>query len=262
MTYKNVGHGDHTQQKQDDFQALLSLHIKIVDGITSKPDKAWQRYYSYIDMNAGPGLYDGIVGSPILFLSQIECTSIPYTAIFIEEEPCNAAELKNRVAPLTPRGMVNIVNDNHDHALRNGTAPNKSTHGLIYHDPNGTVPNFDLLSELSRKPTFQRIDFVVYLSATNIKRVRRFEQVTGRDAKVMLLTDYLKSINKSTWIVRKPTGKHQWTFAIGSNWVNFPEWKKRGFYQIDTPEGKSVLERLTYTDSELDNLNGQMSFFS
>lgn len=262
MTHKNVGQGDHTQQKQDDFQSLLSLHIKIVDNITSRPGNAWQRYYSYIDMNAGPGLYDGIVGSPILFLSQIESTSIPYMAIFIEEERCNADELNSRVAPLDLRGAVKVVNDNHDHALRNGAAPTKSTHGMIYHDPNGTVPNFDLLSELSRKPAFQRIDFVVYLSATNIKRVRRFEQATGRDAKVKLLTDYLKSVNKSTWIIRKPIGKHQWTFAIGSNWVNFPAWEKRGFYKIDSPEGKSVLERLTYTDSELDDMSGQMSFFN
>lgn len=262
MIQRNVGQGDHTQQKQDDFQDLLSLHIKIVDGITSKPGNAWQRYYTYIDMNAGPGLYNGIVGSPILFLSQIERTSIPYLATLIEEEQCNATELNGRVAPLGSRGTVKVVNDNHDHALRNGAAPVKSTYGMIYHDPNGTVPNFDLLAELSRKPAFQRIDFVVYLSATNIKRVRRFEQATGRDAKVKLLTDYMKSIDKSTWVIRKPVGRHQWTFAMGSNWVNLPDWKKRGFYRIDTPEGKSMLERLTYTDGELDDMSGQMSFFN
>ena len=124
------------------------------------------------------------------------------------------------------------------------------------------MPDFDLLAELSKKPAFKYIDFVVYLSATNIKRVRRFEQATGRDAKVKLLTDYMKSIDKSTWIIRKPMGKHQWTFAIGSNWVKFPDWEKRGFYRIDSDEGKSMLERLTYTDGEIDNMSGQMSFFN
>lgn len=261
MTIRNVGQGDHTQQKQDDFQGLLSLHIKIVDGITSKPSNAWQRYYTYIDMNAGPGLYNGIVGSPILFLSQIERTSIPYSATLIEEEQCNATELNDRVSLLGYHGIVKVVNDNHDHALRNGAAPTKSTYGMIYHDPNG-APNFELLAELSRKPAFQRIDFVIYLGATTIKRARGMEKALGKNAKFKLLTDYLNSINKKTWIVRKPVGKNQWTFAVGSNWVNLPDWRKRGFYRIDTPEGKSVLERLTYTDGELDDMSGQMSFLN
>ena len=263
MPIKNgVGYGDHTQQKQDDFRGLLSLHINIVDGITSKPSNAWQRYYSYIDMNAGPGDQNGIIGSPVLFLSQIERTTIPYQATFIEKEQCNAKRLQSAIGGSQWRGNIKVVNSDHAVALRNGAAPNKSTHGIIYHDPSGSVPDFDLLAELSRRQAFQRIDFVIYLSATNIKRVRRFEQATGRGAKVKLLTDYLQSINKSTWIIRKPLGRHQWTFAVGSNWVNFPAWQKRGFYKIDTPEGQAMLERLTYTDSELDDMSGQMSFFS
>lgn len=257
-----VGYGDHTLQKQDDFRGLLSLHISIVDGITGKPGNAWQRYYNYIDMNAGAGDQNGIPGSPILFLNQIERTTIPYQATLIEREQCNAEKLQTAINSGQWRGGIKVVNNDHAVALRNGAAPGKSTHGIIYHDPSGTVPDFDLLAELSKKPAFQRIDFVVYLSATNIKRVRRFEQVTGRDAKVKLLTDYLKAINKSTWIIRKPMGRHQWTFAIGSNWVNFPAWEKRGFYKIDTPEGKSMLERLTYTDGELDDMSGQMSFLN
>jgi hypothetical protein len=124
------------------------------------------------------------------------------------------------------------------------------------------MPNFDLLSEISRNPCFQHIDFVIYLGATTIKRVRRAEEATGRDTKAKLLTDYLRSINKTTWIVRKPTGKNQWTFAIGSNWVNFPKWQKHGFYKIDSEEGESVLRRLTYTGGEIDNMSGQMSFFN
>lgn len=257
-----VGYGDHTQQKQDDFQGLLSLHISVVDGITSKPGKAWQRYYNYIDMNAGPGNQNGIVGSPILFLNRIEQTTIHYQATFIEREQCNAEKLQQLISVRSWHGGIKVVNNDHAMALRNGASPQKSTYGMIYHDPSGSVPDFTLLAELSTRPEFKFIDFVVYLSATNIKRVRRFEQVTGRDAKVKLLTDYLRSINKSTWIIRKPVGRHQWTFAIGSNWVSFPEWKKRGFYQIDTPEGKSMLERLTYTDGELDDMSGQMSFFN
>lgn len=258
---KGVGYGDHTQLKQDDFLGLLSLHIKIVDGITSKAKNSWQRYYTYIDMNAGPGIYNGIVGSPMLFLSQIEQTTIPYQATFIEQEQCNADQLSNLIGQRSPRGKVSVVNGSNEHALRNGSAPTKKTFGMIYHDPNG-MPNFDLLSEVSRNQCFQHMDFVIYLGATTIKRVRRAEEVAGSDTKAKLLADYLGSINKATWIIRKPAGRNQWTFAIGSNWVNFPTWQKHGFYKIDSEEGESILKRLTYTNGEIDDMGGQMSFFN
>jgi hypothetical protein len=62
--------------------------------------------------------------------------------------------------------------------------------------------------------------------------------------------DYIKSIDKKCWIVRKPETQWQWTFLIGSNWVKFPEWKKERFYNLESKEGKEIMERVMYTEEE------------
>lgn len=262
-----VGYGDHSADKQDDFRSLLSLHVDLVDKMTGESDKQWKRYYTYIDMNAGPGCYNGLIGSPLVFLDKIEQTSIPYRGIFIEQEMVNARELGLHVLNRQLRGYVAVLNGNHDAILRGGFAPDgfafdRPTFGLLYHDPSGSVPAFDLLAAISRRPEYKFMEFMIYLSATNIKRVRRCDETKDRAAKVKLLTEYLQAINKSTWLIRKPQGKHQWTFAIGSDWKRFPDWKSRGFYRVDSPEGQDTLKHLTYTTDELDAMSGQLNFFN
>lgn len=257
-----VGWGDHSEDKQNDFRSLLSLHINLVDKMTQSPNLKWKRDYTYIDMNAGPGCYNGIIGSPVAFLDRIEQTDIPYKATFIEQEPINAKSLNDLVSSRKLRGEINVINSDHDSALRNDAIPKAAKCGLIYHDPSGNVPSFDLLSDISRQKPFQYMEFLIYLSATNIKRVRRYEEAAGKDAKIKLLTQYLTGINKKIWIIRKPEGKHQWTFALGSNWVDFPAWEKKGFYSISSPEGRDILAHITYTANELIAQSGQLSFFN
>ena len=256
-----VGYGDNSADKQNDFRSLLSLHVDVVNRITSKPNRAWTRFYSYVDMNAGPGIYNGLTGSPIIFLNSIERTSIPYRGFFIERESINAASLEAIVCNRQLRGSVAVVNNDHAIALRSNLLTGRPTYGLVYHDPSGSIPDFDLLAQISRCQAFKYMEFMVYLSATNIKRVRRMEEEKDGGAKVKLLTTYLQGINKSTWIIRKPQGKHQWTFVLGSNWKRFPEWESRGFYRIDSPQGQGILKNLTYTGEELDAMSGQLNFF-
>lgn len=260
-----VGYGDHSAAKQDDFRSLLSLHIDLVDQMTSEANKQWKRYYTYIDMNAGPGCYNGLTGSPLVFLDKIEKTSIPYRGIFIEQESENANALGLHLLERNIRGYAAVLNGNHELVMRGGIKPDgfafdRPTFGLVYHDPSGSVPAFDLLAEVSHRPEYKYMEFMVYLSATNIKRVRRFEEAKDGAARVKLLTEYLRFINKSTWIIRKPQGKHQWTFLIGSDWRRYPDWKSRGFYRVDSPEGQSVLKHLTYTTEEIDAMSGQQNF--
>lgn len=257
-----VGQGDQSADKQNDFRSLLSLHVDIVDRMTDDPANHWRRKYTFVDMNAGPGIYSGITGSPLIFLDKIEQTSLPYRAVFVEKESVNADALKSNTGKRTLRHAPMIITGDHETILRQYvTSKAPATYGLLYHDPSGSVPNFDLLADVSSYPVLQYMEIMIYLSATNIKRVRRYEQVTGRDAQVKLLTDYIRSIQKSTWIIRKPQGRHQWTFALGSNWKRFPAWENLGFYRVDSPAGQDILRRLTYTDSELEAMNGQQSFF-
>jgi three-Cys-motif partner protein len=267
------GYGPHSDAKQDDFRSFLSLHIEIVDRITEGQE--WKRKYTFIDMNAGPGYFDKkakkpvtspnddtMTGSPIYFLDEIEKTTIRYRAIFIEREKVNSDNLQQIIDQRTLRSAPKIANDDHVNFLKNHIMSyTDKTYGLLYHDPTGEVPHFDLLAEASRAPAFGYVDFMIYLSANSIKRVRRMQEAMNQEAKVKLLTDYLKAIKKKIWIIRKPKGNEQWTFALGSNWDNFPDWKKRGFHRIDSRAGEEILESLTYTDKELAARSGQQSLF-
>ncbi len=240
-----VGFGEQSNDKQDDFRNVIRLHLNIVNNIT----REWKnRRYTYIDMNAGPGQYEGITGSPLIFLDECSRVGLPFDATFIECVEVNANALRYLVGK-----SGTVINQDHQVTLRTyRNAPSLGL-GLIYHDPTGVIPSFDLLAEISRYPAFAKTDIMVYLSATNIKRVRLAE----RNDKTKCLDEYLRAIDKKAWIVRKPQGKHQWTFVIGSNWVKFPDWKNRGFYNVFSPEGQSVLDRLTYTENELSHINGQ-----
>jgi len=247
-TINGVGFGDHSQDKQDDFRRMIRFHLGLVDHI----EQQWNdRRYTYIDMNAGPGQYEGITGSPLIFLDECVKIGIPYDATFIELDEINANALRYHI-----KADVTVTNSDHALALRSYRNQPPLGLGLLYHDPTGVVPAFDLLAEVSRYPSLKKIDFMIYLSATNIKRVRLASQTDD----VKCLDTYLEAIDKRVWIVRKPRGKEQWTFVIGSNWGDFPDWKKRQFYSVFSPEGKNILDRLTYTETELSKVNGQQVF--
>lgn len=260
-TTNSVGSGQTTEGKQADFRSFIALHVGIVDRITWVRDRQRTSPYTYIDTNAGPGIYEGLTGSPLHFLDAIEKTSMPYQAIFIEREKDNAIELTRLVNQRRLRYPPEILNVCNQTALLDYVKDNHPpTYGMLYHDPNG-VPSFDLLAEVSQSPSFRIMDFMISLPANAIKRVRGAEKASNGYTDTKRFNDSIKLINKTTWIIRRPQGKWQWTFIIGSNWPKFPDWGKRGFYRLDSEDGQAILHNLTYTDEERDAMSGQISFF-
>lgn len=259
--FNGAGYGDTTQGKQDDFRDMIALHINIVDRITEAKENQWRRRYTYIDTNAGPGFYKGLTGSPLHFLDEIEKTTIPYKAIFVEKEIVNAQSLDQIIQQRSLRHPPTIINDCNENALRSYVRENQqATYGMIYHDPNGE-PSFDLLAEVSKSPSIRIMDIMISVGACLIKRKRGEEKSRKGYTDIVRFNDGISTINKTTWIIRKPQGSKQWTFAIGSNWSNFPDWKKRGFYRLDSEMGQAILHELTYTDEERNAMSGQQSFF-
>jgi len=61
----------------------------------------------------------------------------------------------------------------------------------------------------------------------------------------------MASIDKRVWLVRQCSGRHQWTFLLGTNWDSFPEFHNHGFFKADSPVGQQVLEQLDNTATEL-----------
>jgi three-Cys-motif partner protein len=253
-------YSDSTPAKQEDFKYFIKVYCEIVKRILQKPK---QRSYAlpiavYLDLNAGPGWYTkiGIEGSPVIFYKTAQEANLPVHCFFIEKnaEACqHLSEYLNRLEKTTPYKVMHGENQEEvpkilrlldAFILREGK---QLAFGLLYSDPNGDIPPFEDIARLLSVRSRTRIDVLIYLSATTIKRVRRSSLCSMRDN----LIEALSCIPKKFWLVREPVGRHQWTFLFGANWNGFPEFKNRGFHDLKSNEGREIMERLTYTSTEL-----------
>lgn len=252
-----VGFGEHTALKQEHFEKLLRLHLRLTTAVQRNwRERRWlgadlDTYY-YYDINAGAG-HDptGLVGSPLLFLKQARLLNVRYQAALIEKEAVNCEELRSAFCD----SNVQIECGDHLDCLPRHFVSGKPRFGLVYADPSGSTPPFDLLAQMSQQPIFKRLDICIYVHATNIKRARRSSTANEQRS----LQDFMEPIDKKEWIVREPVGKEQWSFLIGSNMINFPDWAKEGFHRWKSPRGKEILDVLTYTADEIAAKNGQLT---
>ena len=91
------------------------------------------------------------------------------------------------------------------------------------------------------------MDFMMTYAATSHKRQIKAKACSATER----LPGLLSKIKKKFWLIREPTGKHQWTFLIGTNWADFPRWNKKGFYGITTKRGQEIYRTIWMTKSEL-----------
>jgi hypothetical protein len=253
-----VGYGEHTALKQEHFEKILRLHMNITTSVQRNWRHSWYgpdlETYHYFDINAGAGNDPtGLIGSPLIFLRQAALLNLQYKAVLIEQELVNVQSLLRLVG--TDKNVTIEYGDHHV-CLPRYFVNGRKRFGLVYADPSGTVPPFELLGQMSRQNIYQRLDICIYLHATNIKRIRNQSSGNGKQS----LAEFMAMIDKKHWIIRKPVGKEQWTFLIGSNWVDYPDWTREGFYKWKSPIGIEILDRLTYTADELDAKRGQLPF--
>lgn len=240
MTVHENGYGEseETRYKLEQLRGLIKMHVGICAG------QAWCRDYRYIDMNAGPGIMDVSKqsGSPLIFLETAShAPSLPYHALMVEKDAGYVDQLRERV-----RLFPHVTVAHGDHAAIVPTyvsgLSGKPT-GLIFHDPKG-VPSFETLAQVTRMAQAQRMDILIYMSATNLKRPNGWKARRGRPDTT--LKEGIGTIGKTTWLIRRPRTNKCWTFIIGSNWTDFPTWKRAGFVRLDSAEGQAILEQLTW----------------
>lgn len=239
----DIGYSEYTRMKEEGLERILSLHLHLANNIIQH---GWSDplYYWY-DINAGSGNNPNCPGSPLVFLETARRIGLRYSATFIEQNDANHKLLE---ACIRQDDSVTVLCGDNCELLPlvcgqlNGR---RHRFGMIYHDPNGE-PNFDLLAEVSKLSALSKIDILVYLSGTTLKRVRcAFRDRDG-------LLDRLATINKQHWLVRdiSTSGPQQWTFLLGTNWIDFPEYKRAGFYRTDGDKGRDILHVLSTTEKE------------
>lgn len=252
-----IGCSDHTAEKHALFSEVMKWHTAMCAGIGSRIPNGL--LYHYIDTNAAKGRYEHegvlLTGSPLRALSAIRAAHLQFRACLIDKSSQFTNELQGHVKQFCaqrPEDWMAIdiyTGDNTElarrwcSAIHNRYGPSgwldPAPYGLLFNDPNG-MPDFPLLTELSSLTQLRRIDFLLYASATLIKRVHTVWKSKGHRS----LCEHLDLMSKDIWLIREPVGHQQWTFLLGTNFESIRDWKRGGFYRIDSAEGQVVLERL------------------
>lgn len=177
---------------------------------------------------------------------------MPFKAIFIEQSQQWYNQLLSNIdfkRYSITRDDILVFHGDHNEVLPKLYTKSKlQRFGLIYNDPSGTLPSFEVLSDFAR--FFPKVDILIYVSAANIKRMRKSTRVNHE----LTLTECTISIGKRHWLIREPIGRHQWTFLLGTNWKNFPKYKKIGFYHTLSQQGGKIITKLNYTSEELQEM--------
>jgi len=234
---QRVGRSQHTELKQQNLEYILDVQLKIFSHIIANNRWAHNKIF-YADIYAGDGGVNSCDGSPLIFEKVCGKSNINCDPIFIEENPVTAKRLEDKIQ--SP--VINARNEN----VLPQLCPAKNQFGIIYADPNGD-PNFKMIEDFYNKPNTNKIDLLIYFSGTTIKRA--FKSPIAK--RKISLIDNISRLPKKKWLIRNITGKFQWSFLLGSNWIDIPKYKAIGFYEIESILGQSVLNVINHTKNEL-----------
>lgn len=242
---------EYTPLKQRHFRGLIRMHLIISRSVIERHSWAVPKYY-YFDINAGPGIYEDLEGSPLIFLKEASSIGLDYQAVFIEKNEEYYVQLRENVEGYE---NVRIIHGDHNDILPRFLAGDNSKKiGLLYTDPTGSPPPFELLARFSK--VYERLDIAIHLSAANIKRIRRAPQTESTET----LGESLAKIDKEHWLIRESVGRHEWTFLVGTKGFRWGEWRKEGFYRLDSERGREIANELNLTVNELRD-EAQMRLF-
>jgi len=234
-----------TEPKEADFRGILGMHLQICKGIRSRQGGP---PYLYADLYAGPGQlsFNGkeFQGSPLIFLDLAAKEGLPYEAMCFERDPDVAERLSGAVASLNgsrPAVYPEPCETGFSRWL-DSAGRRRNQYGLIYSDPiKDEIPHRLLSRAAAMLP---RVDILSYVAATQYKRRR------GVDPERPFLSDHVRAIGKDVVLIRRPHTAWHWTFILWSNWVNFPQWERRGFYRLDSEIGSEIMKQLDLSSRE------------
>jgi len=238
--FNGVGHSDWTSDKLHFFSLFVIMHLEITKSVMRKWNKS--RYY-YFDLNAGCGFdpATGSPGSPVIFSDIANQLGIDHTGHMIEINRDNCDSLQSKLNEGEHFRSCAIHGDHNKYMRQFCQDRYRNEFGLFYADPNAVndAP-LSLLSELSLY--WKRADILMMLPAATLKRVsRRFNRAT--------LAHHFDKIHKKNIMIKKPVGKHEFTFVYCTNGPVL-KWEKQDFYDIMSEDGQRVFDKLNRTNHE------------
>lgn len=250
-----IGRGVLTPIKQRDLEKFLRQYLQVCKAILRK--NLWASPELFVaDITAGKGVHPetGEEGSPLILMRLLEEFDITYKSFFIEQQPDNFAALQEIVETQFVEALHRCCFLKGDHVVElarivpHAVPLRPSSFGLIYYDftTEDFARSLRFLSTLYRGhfPRLKYVDCLLYLSATAIKRVRK--AFPGNPD----LITYVQQIPKRQWLVREPSGANQYTFLLGTNYVDYRTSNKIGLFPISEAPGKEIFEHLNFTVAE------------
>jgi hypothetical protein len=247
----DIGYGEVTPLKIEHLAKIFEMHLLVTQAVLNR-HPYYEQTYRYIDLTSGKGVSpdNKTIGSPLVFLQQAESEKFKnaYRADFIEQNDESLIELRTNVMKFCKDRncrceQIHYHMGSYEQILPNLiSGDNKKEFGLIFVDPSGNLPNFDVLKLASSSRP--RMEILIYLSSTNIKRVYKYKR--------KLLSDYMKELGKNYWLIRKPLSwdSHKWTFLLGSSAPIFKKYKKIDFFPLDSHEAQNFFDKINLSEKQ------------
>lgn len=229
-----------TPNKQRDFRKIIRHHLTVVKYIREKHQWARKYPYLYIDAFAGPGRYCNIVGSPIIFLEEATRSAVPFKAYALEVDSDRANSLRHHSG-----GLIEVLTGNNMFSLSQ-IQMNNGQFGLLYCDPpgakKGTIPtSFQLMRNASARA--KRLDVMINIAPTSHKRTNKLSGYKS-------IEELRLSVDKPHWAIRCLNGNHQWTFLIGTRYIDWAKWEQAGFYDVNSEAGSVLFDKANLTSEQ------------
>lgn len=232
-------YSNFTKEKQDVFRSIIEHHVNVCFKIYNKQNRVNQ-VYNYFDLFAGPGVINdnSDIGSPLIF----DEVSKSFDSIFFQSRYFDIDEQNIKSLQRKVKGDFFVG----DSSVTINKIPGNNNLGLAYLDPFGKdyyKTSYIIVKELCDK--FPKVDILIRVAMTALKRVR------GAGYTNFNIQNIVNDSSKKHWIIKELSGNWQWTFLIGTNYLSWADWKKAGFYNIESNTGKEIFQVACYTDNEM-----------
>lgn len=244
------------QGQSDDITELKQRGLGFAFRVGLNVIRKWPQYrYHYFDLHAGSGFNNeaNCIGSPLTFISEakrINCLN--YFAAFCDHNEMQIKQLM-RHPELDHQRCFAFHGDNSGLLLmapeiisRLSKESLRYAIGAVLSDPNGAEVPIDGIVDFAK--VCPRIDVIFHWNSTITKRLRN-----GIKPQQITLDEVVRIVPKDHWLIREPAGIHQFTMAIGSNYP-FNDYKAMGFYHLDSPRGRDILQRCSLSQREIEKL--------
>jgi len=238
--------------KQRHFREILIINFLCLNAIAEK--HSWiSKEHFIIDLTAGPGYHDmeKEMGSPLIILDERRKHNLYSKIVLIEKDRNSYITLIKNIEKYFPNELSNYLvsiecGDNREIIKKYTYKILPKQYGLAYMDGFGEKDaDFDLLGLLC--DCYKRMDLIIHCNCGSIKRSVGVKKIEGFSGK-MNLEERISLVyprKKAYGLVRIPYTQWQWSIFIFTNWDAYPKFRSLGFSPIDSPEGQTIIKKLS-----------------